>query len=74
MTQNIDHQREKWAAAVQTARTKAGLSQEELARRSGWSLSYIQKIENAVKGSAEIVAELLAVLESESPSKRKKAS
>ena len=63
----IEQQREKWAAQIQAARHDRGISQEELSRISGLSLSYIQKIENATKGTEAIVADLLALL-------RKKAS
>jgi transcriptional regulator with XRE-family HTH domain len=67
MKLSIEQQREKWAAQIQAARRDRGISQEELSRLSGFSLSYIQKIENAVKGSEAVVVEILALL-------RKKAS
>lgn len=70
----IDRQRQKWAAQIQTARKSKGLSQEGLARLSGRSLSYIQKIENAAKGNEEIVGQLLAAIEAYDAPRRRKAS
>jgi len=65
-------QRERWAASIQAARRRKNISQEELARLSGLSLSYIQKIENAMKGHQPTVAALLEVL-AKAPKKKEAA-
>lgn len=52
-------QLKQWANAVKKHRKRHGLSQEKLAQLADVSLSYVQKIENAVKGSAKIVSALL---------------
>jgi len=63
MEQTIERQRQKWATTLQHARRNKGISQETLARLSGLSLSYIQKIENATKGNEDIVKGLLVLIE-----------
>ena len=54
--------RREWAVAIKAARAAVGWTQEQLAWQSGFSLSYVQKIENAKDGSAYTVDELLAVM------------
>lgn len=68
---NSQDQRREWARLIQSKRKKHNLSQEDLARQSDRSLSYIQKIENAVRGNQDIVDELLSVMKKNG---RRKAS
>jgi len=58
-----DH-KAKWGAAIREARKSKGLSQEGLAHRSGYTLSYIQKIETGAKGTQETFDELMKVVRS----------
>lgn len=59
---SLQEQRKQWAQIVKDRRRKRNLSQEDLARKGVCSLSYIQKIENAVRGNQEIVDALLAAM------------
>ena len=73
MTKSIEQQRRKRAAAVQSARRNKGISQEELAKLSGKSVSYIQKIENGARGFGDVIPELLSVIAAQ-PGKQRRAS
>lgn len=57
-------QRREWATKLKRRRKTIGWSQERLAVKSGQSLSYIQKLETAQRGNAEITVELLALMKS----------
>lgn len=62
----VEQQRKSWARQVKARRKKVGWTQEKLAAKTPhYSLSYIQKIENAKEGSGEAVAYLLALMASE---------
>ncbi len=56
----IDEQKQEWARLVREKRRAKGLTQEQLAIGSGFSLSYLQKIENGVVASQEAVDAFLA--------------
>ena len=47
---------------IKTKRIEVKWTQEQLAAKSTYSLSYIQKIENGTEGSVEAVSELLAIM------------
>jgi transcriptional regulator with XRE-family HTH domain len=46
---------------LQHARTQAGVSQEELAKKMGWDQTYVSKIERGVRGVD--VVELIGICE-----------
>lgn len=55
-------QRRKQASIVQGQRNELGWTQEDLARAADCTLSYIQKVENAVRGGPRIISKLLGVM------------
>jgi len=56
-------ERKKWGAVVKKARMRKGLSQEEMARAWGHTLSYVQKIEVGQKGNEDTCRDLLELLD-----------
>lgn len=56
-------QKNRWAKQVRNRREAAGITQERLAGMSGYSLSYLQKIENAKEGSADSVQHFLELID-----------
>jgi len=66
-----DKQRKAWGDDIRQARRARNLTQEQLARLWGGTLSYVQKIEIGAKGNAETYEALMALLD---PPRRKKAS
>ena len=57
--------RRRWASIIQGRRNELGWTQEDLARKAELTLSYIQKIENAVSGSQHVIDKLLTLLAAE---------
>lgn len=53
----------KWARTIRARRDAKGITQEELASASRYTLSYVQKIEVAAKGSTKAFDELIGVIE-----------
>lgn len=61
----LQQKRKAWARRIKSKRKGIKWSQETLARQSGFSLSYIQKIENAKDGWPEAVEKLVGILDAE---------
>lgn len=62
VTLTNEQKRKRWGRLIREARLKKGLSQEELAREWGNTLSYLQKVETGTKGNEETYAALIEVL------------